>query len=253
MNNSGKIFGAIIGYLFARLDGLFIGLLLGSLLDGFFLNSPKQEQQQDPFNAATSSNPAANFHISLLALSAAVMQSDGVTTRSELDYVKTFFVRQFGVERTKQYMLMLRDMLKRQTQLERVCFPLRQATSYETRLQLLHYLFGVAHADGQFSDEERQVLLRIAALLGISITDVKSIGAMFARGSIRNSSVAYEILGITSSATDDEVKKAYRRMALESHPDKVTHLGEELRKDAEEKFKKIQEAYENIKAQRGFA
>ncbi|HTA81555.1 MAG TPA: TerB family tellurite resistance protein [Bacteroidia bacterium] len=253
MNNSGKIFGAILGYLFARFDGAIAGFILGWFIDSLFLNPPK-EGKADPFRGGTENMQGGDFHMSLLALSAAVMQSDGATTRSELDYVKVFFVRQFGVERTKQYMLMLRDMLKRQIPLEKVCFPMRQVTTYETRLQLLHYLYGVAHADGQFSDEERQVIYRIAVLLGISTLDMRSIGAMFTRGGAGvNKSVAYEILGIGANATDDEVKKAYRRMALESHPDKVTHLGEDLRKAAEEKFKKIQEAYEQIKSSRGFS
>jgi DnaJ like chaperone protein len=58
-------------------------------------------------------------------------------------------------------------------------------------------------------------------------------------------------LEIDSSATDDEVKKAYRKQAMKHHPDKVSHLGEEIRKAAEEKFQKLNEAYERIKSARG--
>ena len=62
---------------------------------------------------------------------------------------------------------------------------------------------------------------------------------------------AYQILEITSTATNEEVKKAYRKMAIENHPDKVGHLGEDIRKAAEEKFTQINVAYEKIKKQRG--
>jgi DnaJ like chaperone protein len=249
---SGKIFGAIIGYLFARFDGAIAGFLIGVFLDEYILGGTAERQHANKQKDAWY-NPEGDFHMSLLALSAAVMQSDGVTTRSELDYVKAFFVKQFGVEKTKEDLLVLREMLKRRVPLEKVCLPLRQAMAYQGRLQLLHYLFGVALADSTLSNDEKQVLNRIAILLGITPIDLRSIGAMFTRGSNINSDVAYEILGINKDATDEEVKKAYRRMALESHPDKVTHLGEDIRKDAEEKFKKIQQAYDDIKSRRGFS
>ena len=62
---------------------------------------------------------------------------------------------------------------------------------------------------------------------------------------------AYDVLEISPNATDDEVKSAYRRMAMKNHPDKVATLGPDVQKAAEEKFRKIQEAYETIKRQRG--
>lgn len=62
---------------------------------------------------------------------------------------------------------------------------------------------------------------------------------------------AYRILGVSRTATDEELKKAYRKMAMENHPDKLGHLGEDIRKAAEEKFTQINMAYEKIKKQRG--
>ncbi len=252
IKNSGKIIGAILGYLFGHFDGAIAGFLIGSLLDGISVNVSTGKSQVNT-NGNRWHNPTGDFHTGLLALSAAVMQSDGITTRPELDYVKAFFIRQFGVEKTKEYLLELRDMLKQRVPYERICMPLRQNMAYEGRLQLLHYLFGIAMADNKLTDEERDVLGRIALLLGISPVDLRSIAAMFDKGTGINSNVSYEILGINPDATDEEVKKAYRRMALESHPDKVTHLGEDIRKAAEEKFKKIQQAYEDVKSRRGFS
>ncbi len=253
IRNSGKIFGAIFGYLMGHFDGALAGFLLGSLLDGY-ISSANADKSQGANTGGGWHNPTGDFHMSLLSLSAAVMQSDGVTTRPELDYVKAFFVRQFGVDKTKEYMLVLRDMLKRRVPLETVCIPLGHQMAYQGRLQLLHYLFGVAMADGSLSNGEMQVLTRIAMLLGISQVDMRSIGAMFANRSAQvNSNVPYEILGVSPDATDEEIKKAYRRMALDNHPDRVTHLGEDIRKASEEKFKQIQEAYEEVKSRRGFS
>jgi DnaJ like chaperone protein len=117
----------------------------------------------------------------------------------------------------------------------------------EVRIQLLHYLFGIAKADGHVAEVEIQLLNRIAHLLDIPKVDSESVKNMF----YRDVNSDYKVLGIESSATEDEIKKAYRQMAIRYHPDKVAQLGEEYQKGAKEKFQKIQEAYEGIKKQRG--
>jgi DnaJ like chaperone protein len=255
-SNFGKIFGGIIGFFLARFDGLIVGILVGTIIDEYL--SPKQAGKGKNFysNASASGNDPAysgDFHQLLLALSAAVMQSDGKTTRSELNYVKEFFVRQFGIEKTKQDMLVLREMLKRNMPVDIIASSIRQRMEYQGRLQLLHYLFGIAYADGILSSEERAVLNRISVMMGVSPVDLRSIAAMFMGRSSVNSAVAYEILGVSKDAAEEDIKKAYRQMAMQHHPDKVAHLGEDNRKAAEEKFKRIQEAYEDIKKMRGFS
>jgi len=126
--------------------------------------------------------------------------------------------------------------------------------NYHSRLQLLHYLFGIAYADGHLSTSEQNILLRISTFLEINPMDFRTVGAMFGgSGTAASTTRAYEILGIERNTTEEEIKKAYRQMALKYHPDRVTHLGEDVRKAAEEKFKKIQEAYETVKKEKGFA
>jgi DnaJ like chaperone protein len=115
------------------------------------------------------------------------------------------------------------------------------------RLQLLHYVFGLAKADGTLDASEVRTIEDIARYLGISEKDFKSIRAMFGH----DTESAYDILEINSSATDSEVKKAYRKMATKYHPDKLSSLGAEIQEAAEAKFVKVQEAYETIKKQRG--
>ena len=117
------------------------------------------------------------------------------------------------------------------------------------RLQLLHYLFGISKADGHVSKQETDMIEDIASYMGLSDADFHSIRAMY----FRDTNSDYEILEITKQATDEEVKKAYRKMAVKYHPDKVSSLGEEVQKAAKEKFQKVQQAYENIKKERGIS
>jgi len=247
---SGKVFGAFIGWFLGRLDGAIAGFLLGAILDEY-IKSQQGHKGAIPLESILE-NHTGDFNFILVSLTAAVMRSDGKTTRQELDYVKDFFVKQFGVEKTKQDLLMLREALKQEIPLDRICAAARGKMNYHSRLQLLHYLFGIAYADGNLSGAEQTVLNRISIFLEISMVDFRAVSAMFG-GIVSSGNRAYEMLGIERSATEEETKKAYRQMALKYHPDKVTHLGEDIRKSAEEKFKKIQQAYETIKKEKGFA
>ncbi|MBN2616326.1 MAG: molecular chaperone DjiA [Bacteroidales bacterium] len=188
-----------------------------------------------------------NFNVSLVVLSAAVMKADGKVTKSELDYVKKFFVHNFGTEVAQQYVKMLGEILKQDFDVSAVAQQIGQYMDYASRLQLLHYLFGIAQADGSVSKSEVELLSRISASMRIPVADYESLKAMF----VKNTDSAYTILGIKHDATEEEIKTAYREMAKKYHPDKVSHLGEDVKKAAEEKFQSVNEAYETIKKERG--
>jgi DnaJ like chaperone protein len=142
--------------------------------------------------------------------------------------------------------MMLRDLLKQNIPLTEVCGQIQRNMDYSSRLQLIHLLFNVSGADGLTNPAEQTVIERISGYIGISSADYLSIRNMF----IPETDSAYKILEIESTATDEEVKKAYRRMAMKYHPDKVSHLGDDFRKTADEKFRKVNEAYEKIKKER---
>lgn len=186
--------------------------------------------------------------MSLVVLIAALMKADGKVTQSELDNVRRFFVRQFGQQQAAQLLIVLRDVLKRDIPLHQVCGQIRHNMPHAVRLQLMHYLIGLAHADGSVHRAELDLIKRIAQEIGISEKDLGSLSAMFRTA---DPSAAYRILEIPDTASDDEVKKAYRRMAMKFHPDKVAQLGDDVQKAASEKFKKVQEAYEAIQRERG--
>jgi DnaJ like chaperone protein len=118
--------------------------------------------------------------------------------------------------------------------------------NYSTRLQLLHLLYGISAADDRVNEHELRLIDTIAASMGISSKDQESVKYMF----VPKTDAFYKILEIPSSATNEEVKQAYRKMAMKYHPDKVSHLGEDFQKFANEKFKKVNEAYNQIKKER---
>ena len=235
-----------LGWAFGGPIGGIIGYALGSL----FSATRPRIMREKIYQQFGNTEAQRNFNVSLLVLSAAVMKADGNVKRSELDYVKKFFLKNFGQEKAEESIKMLRDILNKDYNLYEVSSQVGQFMEYSSRLQLLHYLFGIASADGDVSKPEIEVIHTISMNMGLYDSDYESIKSMFVR-EINATENAYKILGVDSSASDEEVKKAYREMAKKNHPDLVSSLGEEVRQSAEKKFQEINEAYEVIKKQRG--
>lgn len=224
--------------------GWAMGGPIGGIL-GFALGAISDEATQK-YRSGTAL-PPNDFSAALLVLCSAVMKADNRLMKTELEYVKKFFTKQFGEDITRQRMLLLREILKQDIPVQEVCRQIKMNLDSSSRLQLIHLLFGIAAADGHVNKEEQSILALISSLLGINERDFVSLQSMF----VKDGDSAYKILEIEKTAGDDEVKKAYRRMAMKYHPDKVHHLGPEYQKDAQEKFKKINDAYETIKKERG--
>lgn len=238
------ITGALGWAFFGPLGGLF-GYAAGSLF-----NAAQRT------NAAGGGGPQAGpesarngFIASLLALTAAMMKADGRATKSELEVVKQFFAQQFGAGIAQDALRMLRDLLERDIPLGPICSQIRMNMNYSQRMALLHFLFSIAHADGELHPAEDRLLARLASELGIHAADVRSIAAMFAPKADPHAD--YRVLEISPNASDDEVRRAYRRMSMKHHPDKVAHLGPEFQKTATEKFQRVNAAYAAIKKARG--
>lgn len=242
-----KWIGGGLGWAFGGPIGGLIGFAVGAMLDQ--MQGPQEDPSPEQRRVhGTGYTTGGDLTMSLVVLIAALMKADGKVTQSELDNVRRFFVRQFGQQQAAQLLIVLRDVLKRDIPLHQVCEQIRHNMPHAVRLQLLHYLIGLAHADGSIHRAELELLKRMAHDMGISDKDLGSLSAMFRTA---DPSAAYQILEIPATATDEEVKKAYRRMAMKFHPDKVAQLGEDVQKAAAEKFKKVQEAYETIQKQRG--
>ena len=245
-----KWLGGTVGWAFGGPIGALLGFAFGSLYDnasGDAMNwgDPQVDAGQSSRRTRTT---AGDFEASLLILTAAVMKADHSIKKSELEFVKRFLIGQFGEPKAKQQLLLLREILKKPIEIRQVSMQIRSFMDHSSRLQLLQYLFQLANADNEIHGNEVDMLTRIASYMGISKPDFMSIKAMFM---VQNTESVYHILEISKSVPDDVVKKAYRKMAIKYHPDKVSHLGPEHQNAAKEKFQKLTEAYERIKKERG--
>ncbi|OSY88650.1 molecular chaperone DnaJ [Tenacibaculum holothuriorum] len=251
MGKFAKWLGAGAGFTMGGPIGAILGFVVGSFIDGLSIEDLAEEQQEYQRNTQQQARrgraTSGDFEISLLILASIVIKADGKIDRRELDYVRMYFVKMYGKERANHAFKLFSGIMKKQISTRQVCLQIRQHMSHSTRLQLLHFLFGIAQADGQVIAPEEQEIRKIAGYLYINEYDYASIRAMF----YDSSNSAYQMLEISKNATDDEVKKAYRKMAKKYHPDKLQGLGEEHMQGAQEKFQKIQAAYEKIKKERG--
>lgn len=187
-----------------------------------------------------------SFIMSLLVLSAAVIKADGKTTSQEISTLRSFFTRNFGPQAGNEAESIVTELLTKDFNIYEVCGQIRSCMDYSQRIQLYHYLVSLGACDG-LHQKEIDLLETIATYIGLSKSEADSIFAQFRPANDSN----YKILEITPDATDEEVKKAYRKMAVKYHPDKVATLGEDIQKAAEEKFKVVSQAYESICRERG--
>lgn len=236
-----KWLGGGLGWATGGPVGGLIGFILGTVIDGIS-------------NVTTTYNPSqkssqtthGDFVASLLLLAAAVMKADNKVMKSELDFIRNYLNSSFSPAQVNEQLKFLKAALEKDFDVIPAARQINRLMEYPAKLQLLHFLFGISLADGQMHSGELNLIQQLAYVLGIKQPDFDSIKAMF----VKDTTSAYTILEISADATDDEVKKAYRRMAVKYHPDKVAHLGNDIQKAAQKKFQELQEAWQTIKKER---
>ncbi|XP_060085887.1 co-chaperone protein DjlA-like [Ylistrum balloti] len=238
--------------MFKRILGAGLGWSLGGPIGGLigWWLAGKLDQSSQP-RVGRQQTTHSDFIFSMLILASKVMKADNRITVKEIEYVKEFLLQHFQIEEVQEMMMFLRDIEKKEYSLEEVCDQINQCMLTEEKNQLLHFLFGLSNSDGQSHSLEIDILSRIAVLLKIPSHVFHSMRNLY--GNQEHDIVHYyRVLDIPQSASNEEIKKAFREISLQNHPDKVAHLGENIRKSAEEKFKIINEAYQKIKKSRGF-
>ncbi len=267
----GKIFGAGLGWILGGGPiGAIIGLAIGSAFDSGGSSIFEKEKIEGKGKQRTQ---RGDFSAALIVVSAAVMKADGKVLKSELDFVKGYFLKNFGEEVAKEKIKVLGEVLKQDIPIDDVSGQIKYYMRIAEKRLLLQYMFGIAAADGEIHPTELQMIKRISDGIGINPYEFRSMQAMFTgqhynrqrqrttssgggyqppkRSSGPSLSTCYQILGVDSKISDADLKKAYRKLAIKYHPDKVAHLGEDHAKAAEDKFQKVQEAYDKIKDSRG--
>ena len=264
---AGKWIGGFLGFITAGPLGALAGYALGSLFDHGLDEVNRQEDNRQYSNAYSAYSDQQNyegqrnsFMFSFLVLSSYIINADGKIMHSEMELVRQFLRQNFG-EAAKQQgeniLLKLFEQQKRlgmkeyRTVIQDSCHQIRSNMMYEQRLQLLNFLVMIAQADGVVVSEEIAALKEVAVHMGLTEEDVDQMLNLRSYNSSSTLDEAYRVLGISPSATDEEVKAAYRKMALKHHPDKVATLGEDVRQAAEKKFQEINDAKDRIYKARG--
>jgi DnaJ like chaperone protein len=253
-----KWIGASIGWSFGGPIGAIIGLALGGMVDAMakgngnpLLGERQTGRRQTRYRTRPRQRPqtqSGDFEVSLLVLASIIIKADDHQDQRELDFVRKQFTSMYGKERANHAFKLFKNISKQNISTRQVCNQIRQMMDHPSRLQLLHFLFGIARADTHVTESEISQIYTISGYLGISSKDFESIKAMF----FTSTENAYKILEIEQSATVEEIKKAYRKMAKKYHPDRVIHLGKEHQAGAEAKFRQVQEAYEQLQKEKGF-
>lgn len=246
MAGFGKWLAGGLGLVLGGPMGAIIGFALGSLFEG----SSTSSSQQGTHSRTTRSTSEGDFKMSLLVMIACVMKADGNAQKAELNVVKRFLVTNFGEDGALEALQILKRLLDQPLNEREMAMQINQFMNYSAKLQLVHFLFDVAYSDGHVNAAELRVIQTIASIFRITAADFESLKAPYVKNVDKD--WAYKALEIEPSATIDEIKKAYRRMAMKYHPDKVNSLGEDVKKSATEKFRAINEAYEQLKKDRSF-
>lgn len=271
----GKWIGSALGWILSggNVLGAIAGYCIGSLLsdatstaerdNGFNGNGNtfRNDYSDTQFNQRPFEEDRNSFLFSMLVLSSYIIKADGKIMHSEMNCVRNFLRNNFGeqaVQQGEDILLKLFEMQKQQgattfkETIRKSCVEISFHMNIGQRLQLLDYLIIIAKVDGTVSPEEVYALKEVATYLGLSAQDVDSMLNMEASSNQQiGLDEAYKILGISPNATNDEVKAAYRKMALKHHPDRVSTLGDDVREAAEKKFQEINNAKERIYKARG--
>ena len=197
-----------------------------------------------------------SFLFSLLVLASYIIKADGRVMHSEMETVRRMLRQNFGEAACQQGDEILRRLFDEQKRVGApafrntvadCCRQMAQNMDYAQLMQLLNFLVMIAQADGRVDTTEVTAMKECAQWMHLSADEIDSLLGM-GKDDLES---AYRVLGVSPSATDDELKRAYRRLALEHHPDKVAALGEDIRRAAEKKFQQINEAKERIWKARG--
>jgi len=251
----GKWIAGSLGWILLGPLGGILGYLIGAMLesssdvtaDGGQGYAQSQETEQGERNS---------FLLTMLALAAYVIRADGRVMHSEMELVRNFLRQNFGEEAVAQgndILLKLFDEEKRQgtaafrNTIRGACEQAARHLNYGGRLQLLNFLVMIAQADGRVDATETAALKELAQWMQVPASEIDSM--LHLEGDTLDD--AYKVLGVSPQATDDEVKRAYRKLALQHHPDRVAKLGDDVRRAAEKKFQEINAAKERIWKARG--
>ena len=245
---AGKWIGGVLGWILTggnplgALAGFFIGKVFSEGMDSVNTYENSGTFDEERLSGQQRREGDRNsFLFSMLVLASYIIRADGKIMHSEMEAVRQMLRTNFGEVAAQQG-----DYHYRQT-IRESCMHIARNVDYSGRLQLLNFLVMIAQADGRLPQEEISALRECAQWLQMQPSEVDSL-LNLGHDDLES---AYKVLGVSPDATDDELRRAYRKLALEHHPDRVAKLGDDVRRAAEKKFQEINAAKERIWKARG--
>ncbi|CAG37666.1 TerB family tellurite resistance protein [Desulfotalea psychrophila] len=186
-----------------------------------------------------------------------IAKIDGVLTKEEVLTIQRFFQDSLRYNQTQMRWVkeLIKEASSSNNSLESLLQEFKTSFAYEPRLILLELVYQVMYSNSHVPDNELQIARNIAKYLDISDYDQRTMEAKYryqsqhpTGGGGGNQEAQFRtVLGVDAGAEFETIRKAYRKLSMQYHPDKVAHLGEEFKKVAEEKMKEINAAYDYFK------
>jgi DnaJ like chaperone protein len=236
----------LLGFIFY--SGL-AGILL--LIGAFWAFSYYVRRRVSTYEASQSESHN-RFVFLLVNILVKIAQADGHFTKPELNAILSFFQHHLRYNQDQMFWVkqLVKEAREAQVDLGQLLEEFRVSFAYEPRLILLELIYQIIYTKQPPPENELRMARQIAQLLQISVYDQRTIEAKYmyrqrqeATSSAQQEEQYYAVLGLEPGADFVEIKKAYRKLSMQYHPDKVGHLGEEFKKIAEEKMKEINVAY----------
>jgi DnaJ like chaperone protein len=240
-----------MGWFFGAGLGWFVGGPLGAIVGAAIQSALSSRTRQQLRGSQGQTNAEAIFVTNLVAIMTKICMADGHISKEERNVIHNFFAKSLGYsgEELRFIDAIINETDRRDPDLRQICLAIDKFANHEQRFVLLDLAYNIAAVDHVITDSEQRAIDEIVSAFNLSHEEHESIKA---RHPIAKAGDHYTVLGVDSSASNEELKKAYKHLAKQYHPDKVNHLGEELVEFAHQKFQDINESYQALKKQRGF-
>lgn len=258
MSCLGTLLGGTIGLVLGGPLGAIAGAAFGSLLSGAGPRptiGPGEDKYRTWYNQRMNAHQKAEmtFFVGAFSMLAKLAQADGKVSRNETDKIDEFIRNDLKLDEASREtaIKIFNTALHSHENFHEITNQFYRQFRFQPQMLelMIDIMLRVAAADGLTAKEE--TLIRDAAHI-FRMSDER-INQLKGRFGGHNAGSAYQVLGLHRDASNDEIKKAYRKLVTKYHPDKVTGQGlpEEFKQTAEEKFREIQNAYEEIRKERG--
>lgn len=232
-----KWLGAGLGWAMTGnpLGGL-LGFIAGSLLD-----------TDDKKTGGKAAVGLTEFETNLIVISSHLITIDGKVTMQEIAFLQQFLNTHFEDKHADKRKEVIHHCLNKEYDLNVACDQIRMYTPHATHVQVIRFLFDLALSDGDLNERESYFIFRLAGYINVNDVEFRKLKTEH----LEVKTTAYEVLGARKEMSFSEIRMIYRQSVLKYHPDRNKDVSEAEKKKLADKFQKIQEAYQQVKKERG--